>query len=123
MGVAAARRAVLMGPCPGRVATRCPGARRAVIGVMHVAPPSFDPCPYPVFAARCTGGQAARATQNPPEPDTLAAPPTERKAYAPAPPGKPADLGGDDPRAAPDIVQHINYLHLTNAGEPLDVLA
>ncbi len=93
---------------------------------MPVACPSFGLCCPPAFEARCTGGLAARATRvlrDPPEPDTLAAPPTERKAYAPAPPGKPTNLGVDDPHGPRDSVQHITDAYLTNAGEPLDVLA
>ena len=93
---------------------------------MHVACTSFHLCCHAGLAVQCTGGQAARGTPpvtDSPEPDRLAAPPTERKAYAPAPPGKPVLPGGDDPRSVRDSVQHINYLYLTNAGEPLDVLA
>ncbi len=84
---------------------------------MHVPCPSFD-----------LGCHAARGTPTPthtgpPEPDRLAAPPTERMAYAPAPPGEPTELDGDGTPVAQDDVQHINYVHLTNAGEPLDLLA
>ncbi len=115
-----------MGRQHGCGASPGPGAPRAVVGVMPVACPSFGLCCHPAFEARCTGGLAARATRvlrDPPEPDTLAAPPTERKAYAPAPPGKPTNLGVDDPHGPRDSVQHINYSYLTNAGEPLDVMA
>ena len=58
-----------------------------------------------------------------PEPDTLAAPPTEAKAYAPAPVGKPTELDDDVPPDDRDRVQRINFFYLTNAGELLDVLA
>ncbi len=115
-----------MGRQHGCGAAPGPGAPRAVVGVMHVAFPSSGLCPHLWFAARCTAGQAARVTPtvtDPPEPDRLAAPPTERKAYAPAPPGQPTKLSGDGSPVSQDRVQHINYFHLTNTGEPLDVLA
>jgi len=57
-----------------------------------------------------------------PEPDTLAAPPTETKAYAPAPVGKPTELDEDIPPDDGDRVQRVNFFYLTNAGELLDVL-
>lgn len=58
-----------------------------------------------------------------PEPDTLAAPPTEPKAYAPAPVGKPTELDDDIPPEDRDRVQRINFFYLTNSGELLNVLA
>ena len=58
-----------------------------------------------------------------PEPDTLAAPPTEPRAYAPAPVGKPTEIDDDVPPDDQDRVQRINYFYLTNSGEFLDVLA
>ncbi len=107
-----------MGRQHGCGAAPAPGAPRAVVGVMHVAFPSSGHC--------CHAGQAARATTtvtDPPEPDKLAAPPTGRKAYAPAPPGKPTDLDGAGETVVHDNVQYINYRYLTTTGEPLDVLA
>ncbi len=106
-----------MGHCSRGGAGRWSGAPRAGVGVMHVPCPSFD-----------LGCHAARGTPSPthtgpPEPDRLAAPPTERKAYAPAALGEPTDLDGAGKPIAQDIVEHINYRYLTNAGEPLDVLA
>ena len=98
--------------CSG--AGRWPGAPRAGVGVMHVPCPSFD--------LGCHAAPTPTRT-GPPEPDRLAAPPTERMAYAPAPPGEPTALDGDVATVAHDDVQHINYRYLTNAGEPLDVLA
>ncbi len=54
-------------------------------------------------------------------PDPLASPPTERKAYAPDPIGKPAE-----PRAVPpDVAESlhlINYLRITNEGSLIDLL-
>ncbi len=58
-----------------------------------------------------------------PEPDTLAAPPTEPKAYAPAPVGKPTELDHDIPPDDRDRVQRINFFYLTDAGQFLNVLA
>lgn len=58
-----------------------------------------------------------------PEPDTLAAPPTEPKAYAPDPVGKPTERDNEIPAEEQDRPQRINYFYLTNSGEFLDVVA
>jgi hypothetical protein len=56
-------------------------------------------------------------------PDALAAPPTERKAYAVAPPGRPTDLPDPTP-PDPDARREIPvWIPVTNLGTLLDVLA
>ncbi len=55
-------------------------------------------------------------------PDLLAAPPQERKAYAPDPLGKPTPPGETPPQAA-EVLEAVNHFHVTNLGTLLDVLA
>ena len=57
-----------------------------------------------------------------PPPETLSAPPTGRKAYAPDPVGKPS-VPGDTPPPEVEQVPVLNYLHVTNLGTLLDVMA
>lgn len=58
-----------------------------------------------------------------PEPDTLAAPPTEPRAYAPEPVGTPTEHDDDIPPDEQDRPQRINLFYLTDAGELLNVIA
>ena len=52
-----------------------------------------------------------------------ASPPTQPKAYAPAPVGKPAVVRGTTPPDPAELVRAINYFHVTNLGTLLDMLA
>jgi hypothetical protein len=56
-------------------------------------------------------------------PDPKAAPPAERKAYAPDPPGRPTEFPDPTPPDPSEQVRVVNWFHITNMGTLLDVLA
>jgi hypothetical protein len=56
-------------------------------------------------------------------PDPKASPPAERKAYAPDPLGKPPEIENPTPPDPAEAVRVVNWLHITNMGTLLDVLA
>lgn len=56
-------------------------------------------------------------------PDPLAAPPAKRKAYAPAPIGKPSPPRDAAPVERAGEIPLINFFRITNMGTLLDVLA
>jgi hypothetical protein len=74
-----------------------------------------------------TAGERAFVEQVPrwladPPPDPKAAPPTERKAYAPDPVGKSPEPRDTTPPDPSEAVRVTNWFHVNNLGELLDIL-